>query len=88
MSDHLGDGVNVRRRSSAALLTLGLVLLAPATASAAPPSTTPGQSGQQGCRENGQVISTVASGPGAFGQVVRRNAPIADDNAQFFGDLC
>ncbi len=87
VNDHLGDGVSVRRWSSAALLGLGLVILTPATASAEPPNT-PGQAGEQGCRTNGQVIACVASGPGNFGEVVRQNAPIADNNAEFFDDLC
>jgi len=69
------------------VLTLGLVLLAPTAASAEPP-TTPGQSGVQGCRANGQAVSNFASGPGAFGQVVRGNAPIADENVLFFTLLC
>ncbi len=85
VNDHLGDGVSVRRWSSAVLLSLGLVLLAPAAASAEPPDTTPGQSGVQGCRENGQAIAGAARGDEPFGETVRQNAPIADENAEFFG---
>jgi hypothetical protein len=70
------------------VLALGIVVSTPATASAQPPATTPGQSGVQGCQENGQAIAGAASGPGAFGQVVRENAPIADENALFFTRLC
>jgi len=81
--------MSVRRWSSAALLSLGLVILAPAAASADPPDT-PGQSGEQGCRENGQAISGAASDEEnrPFGEMVRQIAPIADDNAAFFGALC
>jgi hypothetical protein len=86
--DQLGDGVSVRRWATGAVLALGVVVFTPATASAEPPSTTPGQSGVQGCRENGQAISGAASGPGAFGQQVRGAAPIADENAAFFTALC
>lgn len=88
MNDHLGDGVSVRRCFAGALLGLGLVVFTPAAASADPPHTTPGQSGEQGCRENGQAISGAAGENRPFGQVVRQNAPIADNNAQFFGELC
>jgi hypothetical protein len=69
------------------VLAVGVVVLAPATASAEPPNT-PGQAGVQGCRDNGQAISGAASGPGNFGEVVRANAPIADENAAFFRALC
>jgi hypothetical protein len=85
--DQLGDGVSVRSWSTGAVLPLGLVL-APAVASAEPPTTTPGQSVVQGCRRNGQAISGAASGPGAFGRTVRGAAPIADQNAAFFAALC
>ena len=77
--------MNVRRWSTGAVLTLGLVLAAPAVASAAP--DTPAGTGG-GCKENGQAIAGAASGPGAFGQFVRRNVPIAQDNARFFTELC
>ena len=80
--------MSVRSWSTGTVLALGLVLLAPAAASAEPPEMTPGRSGEQGCRTNGQTIAGVASGPGTFGQFVRQNAPIADNNAEFFGDLC
>ena len=86
--DQLGDGVSVRRWATGAVLALGVVVFTPDVASAEPPTTTPGQSGEQGCRENGQAISGAASGPGAFGRTVRGAAPIADQNAAFFAALC
>ncbi len=81
--------MSVRRWSAGAVLTLGLVVLAPATAGAAgTPTTTPGQSGVSGCAANGAVISGAAGGPGVFGQMVRGAAPIADENAAFFALFC
>ncbi len=69
-----------------------MVVLAPATAIAAPPTTTPGQSGVQGCARYGATISGVASTPdvtpGEFGQTARGGAPIADEIAPYFGALC
>jgi hypothetical protein len=70
------------------VFALGVVVFTPAAAMAEPSTTTPGQSGEQGCRENGQAISGAASGPGNFGEIVRENAPIADENAAFFDALC
>jgi hypothetical protein len=71
----------------AGAVTASLVLL-PAVASASPPSDTPAGTGG-GCKTNGQTISDAArSVPGPFGQFVRGSAPIADDNAAFFSDLC
>ena len=80
--------MGVRTWSTGAVLALGLVVLAPATASAEPPATTPGQSGVSGCAANGAAISGGASGPGTFGEIVRGFAPIADENAAFFTALC
>jgi hypothetical protein len=78
--------------TGAAVAALALL---PGVASAAPPDTppgqagtTPGQSEERGCRDNGQAISGAASGPGAFGEGVRQAAAIADENANFFGELC
>ncbi len=86
--DQLGDGVSVRRWATGAVLALGLVVLAPTTASAAPPDT-PGQSGEQGCRENGQAVAGLAQGGGSnFGQTAAANTPIAPVNATFFGFYC
>jgi len=71
------------------VLAVGVVVLAPATASAEPPSTTPGQSGEQGCRENGQAVAGLAQGGGSnFGQTAAANAPIAPVNATFFDIYC
>jgi hypothetical protein len=84
VNDHLGDGVSVRRWSSAPLFGLGLVVLAPGAASAEPSDTTPGQSGVQGCREDGKIIAGATKGEDPFGRTVRENAPIADENALFF----
>ena len=82
--------MSVRRWTAGAALAVGFVLLAPATASAAPPDTTPGQSGVSGCAANGAAISGAAQAlpPGAFGQMASGAAPIADENALFFGALC
>lgn len=66
------------------------VVLAPGAAAAAtpgPPGDTPG-GGPGGCRANGQAISGAASAPGAFGEIVRTAAPIADENAEFFQAFC
>ncbi|MHA6785701.1 hypothetical protein ACVGOW_32585 [Pseudonocardia saturnea] len=71
----------------AGAVTASLVLL-PGVASAASPSDTPAGTGG-GCKENGQAISGAAQTvPVPFGQIVRGNAPIADDNAAFFGVFC
>jgi hypothetical protein len=88
--DQLGDHVSVRSWSTGAILAMGLVILAPTTASAAPPVTTPGQSGVSGCAANGAAISGAAQAlePGAFGEMASGAAPIADENALFFGMLC
>lgn len=83
-----GGHMSVRSWSTSAVLSLGLVVVAPASASAEAPGATPGQRGVQGCRENGQAISRAARTPGAFGQMVRGAAPIADHNALFFASLC
>jgi hypothetical protein len=80
--------VSVRRWATGAVLALGVVVFTPATAMAEPPTTTPGQSGVSGCAENGQAISGAARGEDPFGQTVRQNAPIADENAAFFSALC
>jgi len=82
--------VSVRRWATGAALAAGVVLLAPATASAAHPPTTPGQSGVSGWAANGAAISGAAQAlrPGAFGQMASGAAPIADENALFLGMLC
>lgn len=80
--------MSVRRWSTGAVLALGLVAHAPATASADPPTTTPGHSGVSGCAENGAAISGAARGEDPFGEMVRQAAPIADENAMFFSVLC
>ncbi len=80
--------MGVRGWSTAAVLAVVSVLLAPAAAGAAgPPSDTPAGGGG-GCAANGHVISEAASGPGAFGSMVRQAAPIADENADFFTLFC
>ena len=80
--------MRIRRWASCTAIAAGLVLLAPASAYAAgPPATTPAGTGG-GCAANGQAISGAAMGPGAFGQIVRGAAPIADQNAAFFTALC
>jgi hypothetical protein len=77
----------VRAIVCAGAVTASLVLL-PAVASASPPSDTPAGTGG-GCKKNGQTVSELARGVlFPFGQTVRGSAPIADDNAAFFGDLC
>ncbi len=83
-----GGHMSVRRWSTGAVVTVGLALLAPVAANAAPPTTTPGQSGVQGCRENAEAISGAARAERPFGQTVRGAAPIADDNAAFFALFC
>jgi hypothetical protein len=70
----------------AMLMTSG-ALLGAGVAAAAPPPTTPGETGG-GCRENGQTISEAARTLTPFGQLVKEQAPIADDNAAFFTLLC
>ncbi len=82
--------MSVRTSSIGAVLTMGLVLVAPAVASAERPGTTPGQEGVQGCAAYGKAISGGARGlpPRTFGQTARGGAPIADEIAPFFGSLC
>lgn len=75
--------MSARRWSVAAAAAVGLVVLAPAAASA---SDTPAGTGG-GCKENGQAVAGAARGPDPFGQFVRTQAPIADDVAGFFA-LC
>ncbi|WP_336031167.1 hypothetical protein [Geodermatophilus sp. FMUSA9-8] len=75
----------MRRWTTAGLLALGLVLAAPATASAAP--DTPAGTGG-GCAANGQAVATAAGGGAAFGQFVSGNAPIAPFVADFFETYC
>jgi hypothetical protein len=71
------------------VLALGVVVFTPTTASAEPPTATPGQSGEQGCRENGQAVAGLAQGGGSnFGQTAAANAPITPVNATFFGIYC
>ncbi|MGY1696796.1 hypothetical protein ACI780_18010 [Geodermatophilus sp. SYSU D00814] len=70
---------------------MGLVLAAPAVASAAPPQTTPPTTPAQtggGCAENGAVIAGAARGAEPFGETVRDNTPIAPLNAVFFTLFC
>ena len=75
----------MRRWTTAGLLALGLVLAAPAAASAAPDGTPASTGG--GCKANGQVIAG-AGQAGQFGQTVSQNTPIALLNAFFFETYC
>jgi hypothetical protein len=68
-----------------AVLTAGLVLLAPGTAGAAP--ATPAGTGG-GCKENGQAVAANARLLQPFGRVVSQNAPIAPLNRMFFMEFC
>jgi hypothetical protein len=63
------------------------VLLGAGSAAAAPPPSTPGDT-EGGCKENGQAISGAAQSLNPFGQVVRGQAPISDNNAEFFNMFC
>jgi hypothetical protein len=44
--------------------------------------------GGAGCQANGQAVATAAQSVRPFGDVVKNNAPIADDVAQFKDTLC
>ena len=78
--------MHVRRPSSVLVAATALALLTASPAAAAgPPSETPTGGG---CQANGQAIAGAAQTLSPFGQVVRGNAPIADDNAAFFGIFC
>jgi len=74
--------LNMRRA-----LTLGLFLIAlvaPTSALAAGEAA----GGGAGCKENGQAVASAARSPGAFGQFVSTQTPIADDVALFKATLC
>jgi hypothetical protein len=77
--------MHLRRWSSALVVPVAVVLLAAPAAAQGPPDETPAGGG---CRENGEAVSGFARMPGAFGQFVQSNAPIADDNAAFFVLFC
>ena len=77
--------MHLRRWSSALVVPVAVVLLAAPAAAQGPPSDTPSGGG---CQANGQAVAGAASGPGAFGQFVRTNAPLADDVAAFFDLFC
>ncbi len=68
--------MKVRDWSMGAVLAVGFLLLAPATAGAAgPPTDTPAGTGG-GCAANGAAISgRAASASGDFGEMVRVAAP-------------
>ena len=44
--------------------------------------------GGAGCQANGQAVAGAAQGPGAFGQIVKTQAPIADNVAEFKAAFC
>jgi hypothetical protein len=73
------------RRCFVSTVAIAFVLLGAGTAAAQPPMSTP-EGG--GCADNGQAVAGAASGPGAFGQLVRTNTPLADDVAAFFDIFC
>jgi hypothetical protein len=78
--------MSARSWSAGAVLTAGLVLLAPGTAGAAP--VTPAGSGG-GCKANGQEVASNAQEFRPFGRnVVQNFAPIAPLNAAFFTAFC
>jgi len=77
--------MTLRRWSSVLVVPTALVVLTASPAGAEPPSTTPTGGG---CQANGQAIAGAARTVQPFGQVVRTNAPIADDNALFFDLFC
>ena len=79
--------VQRRRASALAAVGLGLVLWSGPAGAVGPPDQTPAGTGG-GCAKNGQAIASGAREAGAFGATVRTFAPIADENAAFFGALC
>jgi hypothetical protein len=78
--------MHVRRLPSVLVTAAALAVLtaSPAAAGGPPPETPTGG----GCQANGQAIAGAAQTFSPFGQIVRGNAPIADDNAAFFGIFC
>ena len=77
--------MRLRRWSSVLVVPVAGVLLAAPAAAQGPPSETPSGGG---CKDNGQELAAAAGAPGAFGQFVRTQAPIADDVALFFRLFC
>jgi len=77
--------MRARSWSVGAVLTAGLVLLAPGMAGAAP--DTPAGTGG-GCKANGQAVAMNARTIHPFGGLVSDNAPIAPLNKQFFTMFC
>ena len=63
----------------------GLVAVTAATPMTAPART---QEHPDGCKANGQAVATNAQAPGAFGTIVRENAPINDQVVRFKTHFC
>ena len=77
--------MTARRWPSVLVVPVAVLLLAAPAAAQGPPSETPTGGG---CQENGEAIAGAAIVFRPFGQVVRGNAPIADENAAFFDLFC